>query len=225
MFKKRFTAVAILTLLCTTAHAEETKLTNENDKFSYSLGLFIGERVIKEYGEINYDLLFEAIKAQHSGSETALSLQQAGEILQARQQAQAAERSNGAREAGRKYLADNALRKEVTVTETGLQYEVLTDAEGPKPKASDTVSVHYRGTLLNGTEFDSSYARNEPASFPLNRVIPGWTEGVQLMSVGSKYRFVIPSELAYGERGAGQNIGPGETLVFEVELLDIDAAQ
>ena len=123
--------------------------------------------------------------------------------------------------AGDAYLADNAAREGVSVTESGLQYEVLTAAEGDSPTADDTVSVHYVGTLINGTEFDSSIARGEPATFPLSGVIPGWTEGLQLMSVGSKYRFVIPSSLAYGARGAGQAIGPGETLIFEVELLEI----
>ena len=107
------------------------------------------------------------------------------------------------------------------VTESGLQYEVLTAAEGAQPTIDDTVSVHYAGTLIDGTEFDSSIARGEPASFPLKGVIPGWTEGLQLMNVGSKFRFVIPSDLAYGDRGAGQAIGPGATLVFEVELLEI----
>ncbi len=110
----------------------------------------------------------------------------------------------------------------VTVTESGLQYSVMTAADGAKPGETDTVTVHYRGTLLDGTEFDSSYSRNEPATFQLNGVIPGWTEGVQLMSEGSKFKFVIPHQLAYGERGAGANIAPFSTLVFEVELIKIN---
>jgi FKBP-type peptidyl-prolyl cis-trans isomerase FkpA len=120
------------------------------------------------------------------------------------------------------FLTENAKAEGVTVTDSGLQYSVITAAEGPKPQAEDTVTVHYVGTLVDGTEFDSSISRGEPAKFPLNRVIPGWTEGVQLMSVGEKYKFVIPAELAYGEQGAG-SIPPGATLIFEVELLDLEA--
>lgn len=120
------------------------------------------------------------------------------------------------------FLAENAKAEGVTVTESGLQYSVITKADGPKPKADDTVKVHYVGTLVDGTEFDSSVARGEPATFPLNRVIPGWTEGVQLMSVGEKYKFVVPAKLGYGEQGAG-SIPANATLIFEVELLDIPA--
>lgn len=126
-----------------------------------------------------------------------------------------------AKETGVKYLAENGKREGVTQTASGLQYEVLKKADGPKPAVTDTVSVHYRGTLINGTEFDSSYKRGEPATFPLQGVIKGWTEALQLMPVGSKWKLVIPSELAYGERGAGSDIGPNETLIFEVELLGI----
>ena len=123
-------------------------------------------------------------------------------------------------EKGKSYLAENAKREGVTVTDSGLQYEVMTQGEGEKPGAEDTVKVHYKGTLLDGTEFDSSYSRGEPATFPLHRVIAGWTEGVQLMPVGSKFKFHIPSELAYGARSTGK-ITANSTLVFEVELLEI----
>lgn len=122
---------------------------------------------------------------------------------------------------GKQFLAENGKKEGVKTTDSGLQYEVLTKGEGKSPKTTDTVLVHYRGTLLDGTEFDSSYKRNEPIEFPLNRVIPGWTEGVQLMKEGAKYKFFIPSELAYGASGAGGAIGPNETLIFEVELLKV----
>ena len=125
-------------------------------------------------------------------------------------------------EKGQTYLAENAKKPGVKTTASGLQYTVLKEGTGKSPKATDTVLVHYRGTLLNGTEFDSSYKRNQPIEFPLNGVIPGWTEGVQLMKEGAKYQFVIPSNLAYGRRGTpGGPIGPDETLIFEVELLKV----
>lgn len=122
---------------------------------------------------------------------------------------------------GAKFLEENGKKEGVVTTESGLQYLVLQEGTGKKPTEYDTVVVHYAGTLLSGTEFDSSYKNLEPVSFPLNRVIKGWTEGLQLMNVGAKFRFFIPSNLAYGPRGAGRDIGPNETLIFEVELLDI----
>ena len=124
---------------------------------------------------------------------------------------------------GEQFLVDNAKKAGVKTTASGLQSEVLKAGAGANPAATDTVKVHYKGTLINGEEFDSSYSRNEPATFPLNGVIPGWTEGVQLMNKGSKFKFVIPGKLAYGERGSAPKIGPNETLVFEVELLEIMA--
>ena len=214
-------AGALAAALALPALAQDTALETEQDKISYSLGLMIGERVLKQYEEIDYDLVVEAMKAQHAGEETAMSMEEAATTLQAQQEAIQAEAAAAAAEASEAFLAENAAREGVEVTDSGLQYEVLEEAEGPKPSLEDTVSVHYVGTLVDGTEFDSSVARGEPATFPLNGVIPGWTEGLQLMNVGSKYRFVIPPDLAYGDRGAGQAIGPGETLVFEVELLEI----
>jgi FKBP-type peptidyl-prolyl cis-trans isomerase len=161
------------------------------------------------------------MKAQQAGEETQMSMEEAQVTLQAQQEKVAMKATAAASVAGQAFLEANKAREGVMVTESGLQYEVLAAAEGANPSIDDTVSVHYVGTLTDGTEFDSSIARGEPASFPLKGVIPGWTEGLQLMNLGSKYRFVIPSDLAYGDRGAGQNIGPGATLVFEVELLEI----
>ncbi len=205
---------------------EETKpmqeLTTDADKFNYALGMMIGERVLKQYGEVNYETLLDGMKAQHQGIETLLDITEAGQILADHQQK--ADKSKGAEAIarGEAYLKSNAEAEGVSVTESGLQYSVMTDAEGAKPAATDSVTVHYRGTLLDGTEFDSSYSRGQPATFQLNQVIPGWTEGVQLMSEGAKFKFVIPYQLAYGERGAGANIGPYEALIFEVELIKIN---
>lgn len=213
-------AVTLGSAVGTGALAQDAPSTDK-DKLSYGLGMMIGDRVLQNYGDIDYDQLMKGMMAQHKGEETALTMQEAQDALQAQQQAQAAAAAATAQKAGQDYLASNKAREGVMVTDSGLQYEVLSDADGAKPGLDDTVSVHYVGTLIDGTEFDSSIARGEPASFPLKGVIPGWTEGLQLMPLGSKYRFVIPSELAYGERGAGQSIGPGETLVFEVELLEI----
>jgi FKBP-type peptidyl-prolyl cis-trans isomerase len=201
--------------------AADLKLETDQDKLSYSLGMMIGGGILKSYDNLDYNVMFEAIKTQHGGQETLLKQQEASKILSDYHTENMKQRSVKAQSAGDKYLAENAKREGVTVTESGLQYEVMKAGDGSKPKATDTVSVHYVGTLLDGTEFDSSVKRGQPATFPLNRVIPGWTEGVQLMNKGSKYRFVIPSDLAYGTRGAGSNIGPDETLIFEVELLDI----
>jgi len=123
---------------------------------------------------------------------------------------------------GTAFLAENAQKKGIVTTASGLQYEVLKPGDGAKPTATSQVTVHYKGTTLGGNEFDSSYKRGMPATFPLNRVIPGWTEGLQLMQEGAKYRFYIPADLAYGERGAGRDIGPNATLIFDVELLKVD---
>jgi FKBP-type peptidyl-prolyl cis-trans isomerase FkpA len=128
---------------------------------------------------------------------------------------------SSALEKGKKFLAENATKEGVTTTVSGLQYKVIKEGTGKSPKATDTVLVHYRGTLINGMEFDSSYERREPIDFPLNQVIKGWTEGVQLMKEGGTFRFYIPSHLAYGPRGAGPDIGPDETLIFDVELLRV----
>jgi len=199
----------------------EINLATEADKFSYGLGMLVGERVLKQYGEVNYDLLLAGMKAQHQEQTTLLTLEQAGDSINAQMEKKFESESAANRKRGEDYLKQNAAEAGVQVTETGLQYSVITAADGAKPKATDEVTVHYRGTLIDGTEFDSAYSRGEPTSFKLNQVIPGWTEGVQLMSIGSKYRFVVPYNLGYGERDAGGQIGPFETLIFEVELIEI----
>ena len=206
-----------------TAVESGATLATDEDRFSYGLGMMIGERVLKQYGEVDYEKLLAGMKAQHQNEETLLTLPEAETALNTHLQKQVAAQSEVNRKRGEDYLEQNKSAEGVQVSESGLQYNIISEGDGAKPLATDRVKVHYRGTLIDGTEFDSSYARGEPASFALNQVIPGWTEGLQLMSVGSKFRFVIPYNLGYGERGAGGSIGPFETLIFEVELLDIES--
>ena len=199
-----------------------TSLTTDADRFSYGLGMVIGERVLKQYSEVDYDLLIEGMKAQHQSQATLITIEDAGTALAAYAEQQLAAETEVNKMKGATYLEENTRKEGVIVTESGLQYSVITQGDGAKPTATDQVTVHYRGTLIDGTEFDSSYSRGEPATFGLNQVIPGWTEGLQLMNVGSKYQFVIPQALGYGDRGAGGAIGPFETLIFEVELVAIN---
>jgi FKBP-type peptidyl-prolyl cis-trans isomerase len=199
------------------------------DRASYFIGLNLGKSLSQNHVTCNQDLVAKGLRDGLAGAQpmfTEAEMQSAMQELQQRVMAEQQAAAKAAGETNQKeaeaFLAKNKTAKGVTTTASGLQYEVIKQGTGPKPKATDTVSVHYRGTLLNGTEFDSSYKRNEPASFVLNQVIPGWTEGVQLMNVGSKYKFYVPPVLAYGERGAGNGlIGPNTLLVFEVELLEI----
>lgn len=227
MLRKTCLATA-LTAACLSAPLSAQELESETQRYSYILGLDVGQSLSNLDTELDLDVLRRGIEDALEGGERAMSdeeiqttrnalMQQVQAQAQARAQAQA----EANRQAGADFLAENAEREGVEVTDSGLQYEVIEAGDGERPSAEDTVTVHYRGTLLDGTEFDSSYSRGEPATFPLNGVIPGWTEGLQLMPVGSTYKFYIPSELAYGERGAGQAIGPNSTLVFDVELLEI----
>jgi len=198
-------------------------------QFSYCVGLDIANSLTGIPSEMDIDMVLRAIKDKYADKTSLLSDEEVNSIkmeFTTRMRREMQEKQEKAavanREEGKKYLEENKAKKGVVVTASGLQYEVLTEGKGASPKATDTVKVHYRGTLIDGTEFDSSYKRGEPTSFPVNRVIKGWTEGLQLMKVGGKNRLVIPSELAYGSRGAGQDIGPDATLVFEVELLGIE---
>jgi len=202
------------------SHAQDTALETEDQQVSYGLGMMIGEQ-LKQFGDVDFELFMQGLEAQNGGAETVMSVPEAQAVLQTRQERLMEEQRAEAAEGNEAFLAENAAREEVSVTDSGLQYEVLEASDGAMPTIDDTVTVHYVGTLTDGTEFDSSIARGEPASFPLQGVIPGWTEGLQLMPLGSKYRFVIPSDLAYAERGAPPAIGPDATLVFEVELLEI----
>jgi FKBP-type peptidyl-prolyl cis-trans isomerase len=203
--------------------ATDAKLETESEKFSYGLGMMIGERVLKQYGEVNYDLVLQGMKAQHNGETTQMTIEEAGNALNAHLEKTFVAETDANKQIGEDFLKENAKKEGITVTESGIQYLVITEGDGAKPTATDQVTVHYRGTLIDGTEFDSSYSRGAPATFGLNQVIPGWTEGVQLMGVGSKYQFFIPYNMAYGERGAGGSIGPFEALIFEIELLEINS--
>ena len=192
------------------------------EEISYALGMNIAAN-LKTSGveNINYEDFNEGLKAVFSGEDTKMTTQEANHLLQEFFTV-LQNKQNGAKiEEGKAFLAENAQRETVTELESGLQYEILKEGNGPKPKATDQVKCHYHGTLIDGTVFDSSVERGEPAVFPVNGVIQGWVEALQMMPVGSKWKLFIPSELAYGERGAGQAIAPHSTLIFDVELLEI----
>jgi len=192
------------------------------DKVSYFIGNNFGKRMAGQGFTLDYDQLLAGIKDAVEGKDTKFppaELESAMQVFQNAMTAVESQRGERNKQAGIDFLAANGKKQGITTTASGLQYEVLKAAEGAKPKATDTVKVHYHGTLTSGKVFDSSVQRGEPIEFGLNQVIPGWTEGVQLMNKGSKFKFYIPSDLAYGPNGQGE-IGPNEVLIFEVELLD-----
>lgn len=198
------------------------------NKVSYALGIGIG-RQLAQIGadELNIDDFAQAVKDAIFGSlqmddaEAQALVQDFFAKQEAKQQAAAAEKGKVAKEAGENFLAENGKREGVVTTKSGLQYEVLQEGTGKSPKATDQVECHYEGTLIDGTKFDSSYDRGQSATFPLNGVIAGWTEGLQLMKEGAKYRFYIPYQLGYGSRGAGASIPPYAALIFDVELIAV----
>lgn len=199
------------------------------NKLSYALGLGIGRQLAQMGAEdLNIDDFSQAIKDILTGKEPQVSDQEAQKLVttffeeqEAKQRAAAAEKYKDNKEKGEAWLANKAMEEGVVALPSGLLYQVLNEGSGKKPTAADTVECHYEGRLIDGTVFDSSYKRGESATFPLNGVIAGWTEGVQLMSEGAKYRFFIPYQLAYGERGAGAAIPPFAALVFDVELIKV----
>ena len=199
------------------------------DKLSYALGLGIGQQ-LSQMGasDISADDFAQAIKDVLEGNELQVSHREAQTIVQdyfrkqqEKLQAERAEQGKAHKEAGEKYLAENSKKEGIVTLPSGLQYQVLKEGNGKQPSAKDTVMCHYEGTLIDGTVFDSSYQRGEPATFPLQQVIAGWTEGLQLMQEGAKYRFFIPYRLAYGEGGAGASIPPFAALIFDVELIQV----
>lgn len=206
--------------------ARKTSLATEQDSVSYALGAYINLnfKVSEDFKDLNYDVFIQAMKEAQDSSKSLISQKEIAPILIAYTKKQSEKVGEKAKKEGEAFLAKNKEREGVIVTESGLQYEVITEGSGDKPTAEQTVKVHYHGTTPSGEVFDSSVDRGTPAEFPLNRVIPGWTEGVQLMTVGSKYKFYVPQELAYGANAPQGGKGPIKNympLVFEVELLEI----
>lgn len=215
-----------------TKSATPAPLTTKKDKFSYALGMNIGNtlgaQLKKQSVEVDWDLVAQGLKTTTSGGKTRLTQEEAKTVLtemstelQKEQQEKAKEAATKNKTEGEAFLAGNKDKEGIVTLPDGLQYKILTAGTGPKPAATDSVVCNYRGTMINGTEFDSSYKRGQPATFGVSQVIKGWTEALQLMPVGSKWQLFIPSNLAYGERGAGGEIGPDSTLIFEVELISI----
>ncbi|MDX5334656.1 MAG: FKBP-type peptidyl-prolyl cis-trans isomerase [Marinobacter sp.] len=232
--KKTLLAIAITGLVagCSTAQdsAKDPALDTTPEKVSYGMGLVLGERMSNDLPDLQMDQFLQGIQHGHAGDEetkrlTREQIQEAlmayQEELQSQQEQQYNELASQNLEAGEAFLAQNAERDGVETTESGLQYEVIEEGDGNNPTASDRVQVHYTGELINGDVFDSSRDRGQPVTFGLNQVIPGWTEGLQLMSEGARYKLYIPADLAYGP-GGNQAIGPNETLIFDVELLAVN---
>jgi FKBP-type peptidyl-prolyl cis-trans isomerase FkpA len=235
---QRILAVAVVAALAAAcskkdeAATDASDLTTDAQKFGYAIGVDIGRSLTPVKDQVDVDALVKGLEEVIAGQTPRLDDESREKIkaeitrkLQAKQMEERTAKAGAAKAAGEKFLAENAKREGVKTTASGLQYEILTPGEGANPKASDKVTVHYKGTLIDGTEFDSSIARGQPVTFPLGNVIPGWTEGLQLIKTGGKAKLYIPSELAYGERGAGAKIGPNETLVFEVELIAIEKGE
>lgn len=201
---------------------KKPKLKTELDSVSYSLGLSIGHNLVQQgLDDLNDDLFVQGVMTVLEGAEEHLTQEQSQDILVKYFRSLQEKQQQANVEAGKSFLEDNKKREGVVALESGLQYEILKEGSGTKPKATDKVRTHYHGTLIDGTVFDSSVERGQPAEFPVNGVIKGWQEALQLMPVGSKWKLYVPPHLAYGERGAGGVIGPNATLIFEVELLEI----
>ena len=208
--------------------ADAPELKNDKEKISYSIGMDIGGNLKRGSVEVDPDLLAKGLKDSYGGGKTILTEDEARmtiadfqKTLMAKQAETMQKLSEKNKADGEKFLAENAKVEGVKTLPSGLQYREITPGKGKSPKDTDTVSTHYKGTLIDGTEFDSSYKRGEPVTFPVSGVIAGWTEALQLMKEGAKWQLFIPSNLAYGDRGAGREIGPNATLIFEVELISV----
>lgn len=226
-------AVSLVAACAKKEGGDASGLSTDSQKFGYAIGVDLGRSLQPVKDDVDLAALKQGIDDVYANPTDPSKLklddkareevkQTVAKAMQEKQVTQRADQAKKNEEDGKKFLAENGKKAGVKTTASGLQYEVLGEGKGDHPKASDKVTVHYKGTLLNGETFDSSYDRGQPVTFPLANVIPGWTEGVQLMTVGSKYKFYIPAALAYGERGAGAKIGPNSTLVFEVELLGVE---
>ena len=230
---KRVTALVLGALLLAGCGSEKDSLDNFEQKYSYALGQDIGRSLKNLPMDIEMEYMFQGVRdALADEQKNLLSDEEMTAVMKEfavkMQEAQKEKRETAAKDnedKGKAFRDENAKKDGVTTTESGLQIETISEGKGAKPKATDTVTVHYVGTLIDGKEFDSSVKRGQPATFPLTGVIKGWTEGLQLMNVGGKYKLVVPPDLAYGPNGAGQLIGPNATLVFEVELISIGQAQ
>lgn len=212
------------TLACLSLATPAAELNTDKQKLSYAMGFFFGQSVTRQDLELDVPAFMQAVKDVLDGTELKLTTDQMQQILSQYQQQEQQERMAQAKNNkadGIKYLEANKKKEGVTTLDSGLQYKVIAAGKGEKPSAGSTVVVHYRGTLIDGTEFDSSYSRGQPAEFGVGQVIKGWQEALQLMTVGSNWQIAVPAELAYGEKGTGGIIGPNSTLLFEVELIDI----
>jgi len=209
--------LGIVLLVSQVSAQEKADLRNQKEKMSYIIGMDIGNNLKKQSVEIDPNILAKGIRDALAGGKPLLTEQDIRETMVAFQKDMAAKHKKD----GEAFLAENKKKDGVKALPSGLQYKVIKKGSGKKPTSSDTVTTNYRGTLIDGTEFDSSYRRGQPATFPVKGVIPGWTEALQLMEVGSKWQLFIPSNLAYGERGAAPSIGPNATLIFEIELVSI----
>ncbi len=223
--KFKLVAVVGILFLASQVNAQGNQvLKDQKDKISYIIGMDIGNNLKKQSMSVNPKILAKGIEDALAGAKPLLTEQEIQETMMAFQKEMMAKQAEVAKKnktEGEAFLAENKKKEGVKTLPSGLQYKVIKAGTGKKPKANDTVTVNYRGTLINGTEFDSSYKRGQPATFQVSGVIPGWTEALQLMEQGAKWQLFVPSNLAYGERGAGAQIGPNATLIFEVELISI----